>query len=203
MSTGIQCTQVFRMLIVYRTSELMTSLLTAHFPQQCSNRYTHFGNSPPLFLFFLSQPALTVGSLEVLCPSSPCPWELCLRAGACGVPQCTMCASHSGSRCIPQPLHGSGGLPSSEGLSVWGGGVHMLPQNHSKHLTSFFPHDGPPDINHFSRIGGQQWDAWEDVVMNNQTNCNKQCEVMCKWMRSLFFFLLLLPPHFAVAKVRP
>ena len=150
-----------------------------------------------LFFFSLSQPALTVGSLEVLCPSSPCPWELCLRAGAGGVLRCTMCASHSGSRCTPPPLHGSGELPNSEGLSMRAGERSRCHRTAPKHLTSF-PHDSRPDINHFPRIGRLQWDAREDVVMNNQTNCNKQCEVMCKWLRILFFH-----NRRSLAKVKP
>lgn len=102
-----------------------------------------------LSLFF-SPLALTVGSSEVLCPSSPCPWELCLRAGAGGVPWCTMCASHSGSCCTPPPLHGSGELPSSEGLSVWvRGSVCVLPQKTIPNVSLGSPHDNWPDINHF------------------------------------------------------
>lgn len=143
------------------------------------------------FPLFLPQPALTVGSLEVLCPSSPCPWELCLRAGTGGVPRSTMCASHSGSRCTPLPLHGSGELPSSEGLSVRVGErtcYHRTPPN----ISLPFPVTVDPGYESLSWIGWRQWDAWEDAVMDNQTNCNKQCEVVCKWLRSVFSHILLL-----------
>lgn len=125
---------------------MFTDEASPHFPS-----YTHTDRDAletlPLFFFF-SQSALPVGSLEVLCPSSPCPWELCLRAGAGGVPRCTMCASHSGSRCTPPPLHGSGELPNSEGLSVRVGERACYHSTALKHLTSF-PHDSRPDINHF------------------------------------------------------
>lgn len=79
---------------------------------------------------------------------------------------------------------------------LWGvvrasGGACTLAQNRSKHLTSF-PHDRRPDINHFPGLAGYSGMLREDIVMNNQTNCNKQCEVMCKWLRILLFHIQLL-----------
>lgn len=106
----LNVTHTYRSPTNYR---IHASLLTTHFASYAHTDRDTLETLPPF-----SQPALPVGSLEVLCPSSPCPWELCLRAGAGGVPRCTMCASHSGSRCTPPPLHGSGELPNSEGLSV-------------------------------------------------------------------------------------
>ena len=127
----------------------------------------------PLFYFF-PRPALTVGSSEVLCPSSPCPWELCLRAGAGGVPPSTMCASHSGSRCTPLPLHGSGELPSSEGLSVRVGERTRYSRTAPNTSLPFSP-KRTTGYKSLPRIG---WLHGKDAVMNNQTNCNKQCEVV-------------------------
>lgn len=64
-------------------------------------------------------------------------------------------------------VHASGGACMLEPLQT----SYFLPRRQSTGYKSL------------SWIGQLQWDAWEDVVMNNQTNCNKQCEVVCKWLR--------------------
>lgn len=56
----------------------------------------------------------------------------------------------------------------------------------------FLPPCQPTGYKSLSWIGRVQWDALEDAVMNSLSNCSKQWELRCKWLRILFLLILLL-----------
>lgn len=109
------------------------------------------------------------------------------RPGAGGVPQCTMCASHSGSCCTPSPLRGSGELPSSEGLSMRVGELTFY-HRAAANVSLPFPEEARPDINHFhwfvakmlfgiigqkpiNRVRYNQSFVWQKIQKRNPNEC--------------------------------